>query len=137
MNMLANTVKARENLVSLKEYMESLPESNIMEFNKYVKNQLEMLTAGRLTTRDLITNLFKGYSHAKGKDFHIWIRSKKQAYLDKIFIINANGLNFMILVENYYKDAVTTGEWMKPDDDKHTILALQTEIAQVKARANK
>jgi hypothetical protein len=75
MNMLANTAKTRENLVSLKEYMESLPESNITEFNKYVKNQLETLAAGGETTSDLITNLFKGYSHAKDKDFCIWIRS--------------------------------------------------------------
>ena len=38
---LANTAKARENFVSLREYMEALPDSNITEFNKYVKKQME------------------------------------------------------------------------------------------------
>jgi hypothetical protein len=40
-NTLANTTMARENLVSLREYMEALPDSNITEFNKYVKKQME------------------------------------------------------------------------------------------------
>lgn len=128
MNMLANAAKTRENLVSLKEYMESLPESNITEFNKYVKNQLETLAAGGETTSDLITNLFKGYFHAKDKDFCIWICSKKQAYFDKMFITHADGLDFMELVKNYYKDTVTARQGMKPDDDQRTILALQTKI---------
>lgn len=88
MNTLANTAKARENLVSLKDYMESLTESNITEFIKYIKNQLETLVAGGETTNELITNLFKSYSHAKEKDFHIWICSKKQAHFDKTIAIN-------------------------------------------------
>jgi hypothetical protein len=65
---LANTVKARENIVSLREYMEVLPDSNITEFNKYVKKQMETLAAGCETINDLVTNLFKGYSHVKDKD---------------------------------------------------------------------
>ena len=31
-------------------------------------------------------------------------------------------------VENYYKDRVKTGEWMKLDDDQETILALKAII---------
>jgi hypothetical protein len=134
---LANTAKARENLVSLKEYMESLPDSNITEFNQYVKKQLEMLAAGGEMTNDLITNLFKGYSHAKDKDFCIWIVSKKQACFDKTFQINANGLDFMELVENYYKDARTAGEWMQPDNEQKTILALQAKDNKFEAKAAK
>lgn len=49
----------------------------------------------------------------------------------------ASGLDFIELVQNYHKDAVAAGEWMKPDDDQRTILALQTKIAQVKARSAK
>jgi len=82
---LANTAKARENLVFLREYMVALPDSNITEFNKYVKKQMETLAAGGETTNDLITNLFKGYSHAKDKDFCEWIKAKKRAYFDKTF----------------------------------------------------
>jgi hypothetical protein len=90
--------------------MESLPDSNIMQFNQYIKKQLKTLAAGRETTNDLITNLFKGFSRAKDKDFHTWIKSEKQAYFNKMFQINANGLDFMELLENYYKDAHTAGE---------------------------
>jgi hypothetical protein len=134
-NTLANTAKARENLVSLREYMEALPDSNITEFNKYVKKQMETLAAGGETTNDLITNLFKGYSHAKDKDFREWIKAKKRAYFDKTFNIHPNCTDFMELVENYYKDACTAGEWMQPDDEQRTILALKAEISQMKVRS--
>jgi hypothetical protein len=135
-NTLANTSKARENLISLREYMESLPDSNITEFNNHVKKQLETLAAGGETTTELITNLFKGYSYAKDKDFRMFIKSKKQAYFEKSYHIDPNGHDFMELVENYYKDAVTYGEWMLPDDEQSTILALQAAIAKIKVNKN-
>jgi hypothetical protein len=72
-NTLANTEAARENLASLAEYMEALPDSNVERFNTYVKEQLETLAAGGETTNDLITNLFKGYARAKDKTFCKWI----------------------------------------------------------------
>jgi hypothetical protein len=77
-NTLANTAKARENLVSLREFMKALPCSNITEFNKHVKRQMETLTAGGEPTNVLGTNLFKGYSHAKDKDFCEWIKAAKR-----------------------------------------------------------
>ena len=83
MNTLTNAIKDRENLATLNEYMESSPECNITEFNTYVKKQLETPVASRETMKDLITNLFKGYSHAKDKDFPLWICSKKQTYFEK------------------------------------------------------
>ena len=133
-NTLANTAKARENLVSLREFMEALPDSNITEFNKHVKRQMETLTAGGETTNDLVTNLIKGYSHAKDKDFREWIKAKKRAYFDKTFTIHPNCTDFMELVENYYKDACTSGEWMQPDDDQRTILALRAEVSKIQAK---
>jgi hypothetical protein len=134
-NTLANTAKARENLISLKEYMENLPDSNITEFNKHVKRQMETLAAGGETTTELVTNLFKGYAHCKDKDFRDWIKAKKRAYFDKTFIIHPNCMDFMKLVEDYYKDAVTAGEWMQPDDDQRTILALQTQVQELRAKS--
>jgi hypothetical protein len=77
-----------------------------------------MLAAGGETTNDVITNLFKGYAHARDKDFHTWIKSKKQAYFNKLFRINVNGLDFKELVENYYNDALTAGECMQPNDEQ-------------------
>jgi hypothetical protein len=125
---LANVGKARENLISLKEYMEALPDSNITEFNIYVKKQVATLAAGGFTTNELVTNLFKGYAHAKDKDFREWIKTKKRAYFEKTLTIHPNCMDFMKLAEDYYKDAVTAGEWLQPDDDQRTILALEAKI---------
>jgi hypothetical protein len=105
------------------------------EFNKCVKKQMETLAAGGETTNDLVTNLFKGYSHAKDKDFHEWIKAKKRAYFDKTLNIHPNCTDFMELVENYYKDACTAGEWMQHDDEQCTILALKADISNMKVRS--
>jgi hypothetical protein len=77
----ANTTVARDNLATLAEYMESLPDGNIKQFNQYVKTQLEVLAAGGETTNDLVTNLFKGYGKVKDKAFREWLRTKKSAIL--------------------------------------------------------
>lgn len=45
-NMRANSTVARENLANLAEYMEALPDSNIIDFNEYVKKQVETLASG-------------------------------------------------------------------------------------------
>jgi hypothetical protein len=134
-NTLSNNAVARDNLSSLPEYMDSLPDSNIKEFNAHVKKQLEALAAGGETTNDLIINLWKGYAKAKDKDFRQWIKLKKAAWFDRTFIVNPNGLDLMELAENHYKDAVKTKDWLKLDEDQQTILALQTEIQAVKATA--
>jgi hypothetical protein len=59
--------------------MKALPDSNIAEFNRYVKRQMETLTVEGETTNDLVTNLFKGYFHAMDKDFCEWIKAKKHS----------------------------------------------------------
>jgi hypothetical protein len=134
-NTLSNTAVAQENLSSLPEYMATLQDSNITEFNDYVKKQLEALAAGGDTTSDLVINLFKGYAKAKDKDFKTWVKQKKGEWFDCTFAINPNGLDLMELTENHYKDAVKTKEWMKLDDDQQLKLALQTKIKAVKATA--
>jgi hypothetical protein len=134
-NTLANTEAARENLSSLAEYMESLTDSNVEQFNTYVKVQLETLAAGGETTNDLITNLFKGYSKVKDKTFRDWVRQKKLAYKDGIFRIHPNAQDFMTLAKKHYQDAVLAKEWMRLDEDQQTILALQTEVKEFKAAA--
>jgi hypothetical protein len=136
-NTLSNTAVARENLSSLSDFMASLPDSNITEFNAYVKKQTETLAANGETTNDLVTNLFKGYAKVKDKDFRQWIKIKKGEWFDRTLIINPNGLDLMELAENHYKDAVTSKEWLKLDEDQETILALQSQIEAVQAKAKR
>jgi hypothetical protein len=133
----ATTEMARENLSNLTTYMDSLEDCSISKFNEYVNQQLETLAAAGETTSELITNLFKGYARSKDKKFRNWIEIKKLAYFDESFYIHPNGKDFMALAEKHYQDSVTAKEWMKPDDDQKTILALQTKITEVEASAAK
>jgi hypothetical protein len=41
----------------------------------------------------------------------------------------------MNLCKKFYKDALLAKEWMEPDDNQQKILALQSEINQVRAQA--
>jgi hypothetical protein len=134
MNKLSNTTVARENLSSLPEDMELLADSNITEFNSYVKKQLKALAAGGEMTNEVI-NLWKGYARTKDKDFRQWIKQKKGEWFDRTFEVGPNGLDLMELAENHYKDSVKTKDWMKLDEDQQTIMTIQTEIQAVKATA--
>jgi hypothetical protein len=132
-NTKANITAARDNLSSLPEYMDSLQDSNIETFNDFVKEQLETLEAGGKGTTELITNLFKGYARAKDDTFREWVRSKKLEYNDGMYNINPNGVDFMNAARKHYKDLLLSKEWMKADKRQQSILALQTEIEEVKA----
>jgi hypothetical protein len=57
--------------------------------------------------------------------------NKKQAFFNHEYRIEENALNFMEMLEAYYKDQVTAGDWMLPDDNQNKILALQAEMAQM------
>ncbi len=134
-NTKANITAARDNLSSLTEFMDSLPDSNIETFNDYVKEQLETLEPGGENTTELITNLFKGYLRAKDDTFHEWICIKKLEYNDGTNNINPNGMDFMNAARKHYKDLLLSKEWMKMDERQQSILALQTEMEEVKAQA--
>ena len=58
----------RENLASLDTYMSKV-QSNIIMFNKYVKEQRTNLQARGGKTEDLLTNLWKAYLLASDKIF--------------------------------------------------------------------
>jgi hypothetical protein len=68
-NTLNNAAVARSNLATLGQYMRSLEDSNIMSFNKYIKENVQELAAAGETTMDLLVNLFNGYREAKDKPF--------------------------------------------------------------------
>jgi hypothetical protein len=119
-NTKANITAARDNLSSLNEFMDTLPDSNIDTFNDYVKEQLETLEAGGENTTELITNLFKGYLRAKDDTFREWIRIKKLEYNDGTYHINPNGMDFMNAARKHYKDLLLSKEWMKMDEKQQS-----------------
>ena len=128
-NTLSCATSAREALSSLDTYMAKLPKSDIEKMNQYVREKVNELAAANQTTSDLVMNLFKGYGKAKDKVFRQWLQRKKDDYITRREIINPNGLDLMEQVQNYYKDRVNTGEWMKLDEDQETILALKAQLS--------
>ena len=128
-NTRSNATLARENLSSLDSYMAKLPKSDVTKFNQYVKVNTKELAAANEATTDLVMNLFKGYRKAKDKTFRNWLQREYDDYITRRTIIHPNGLDLMAQVENYYKDRLNSGEWMKLDDEQETILALKAQIA--------
>jgi len=68
-NTLNNAAVVRSNLATLGQYMRTLEDSNIVSFNKYVKENVQELAAAGETIMDLLVNLFNGYREAKDKPF--------------------------------------------------------------------
>jgi hypothetical protein len=127
-NMLSNTTIARSNLSSLGKYMKELPDSNITAFHLYMKENLQELAASNETTMDLLVNLFAGYREVKDKSFHSWIQNINDQWLDRILILQPDGLSLMERAENYYKDHLRQGLWLKLDEDQETIIALKAQL---------
>ena len=128
-NTRSNATQARENLSSLDSYMAKLPKSDVTKFNQHVKENTRDLAAANEATTDLVMNLFKGYRKAKDKIFRNWLQREFDDYITRRTVIHPNGLDFMEQVENYYKDRLNSGEWMKLDDEQEIILALKAQIA--------
>jgi hypothetical protein len=125
-NTRAITAHARNNVVGLDVYMSNLPDSDIKEFNKYVKQQLQTLTAHGETTHDLVTNLFKSYLSVKCEKFVLFIERKKDSY-------NANYIDFrheklMVVAEKYYDLLKLAGAWSPHEQN---VLALTVTIAEL------
>ena len=127
-NTLSTAAAARYALSSLDSYMAKLPKNDIAKFNEYVKDQLHELAACGQTTNDLVMNLFKGYFKCRDKHFNRWLERIRDDYITRTVDIDPNGLDFMERVENYYKDRLRTGEWLKLDEDQETILALKAQL---------
>jgi hypothetical protein len=133
-NTLSNTAVARSNLSSLGKYMKELPDSNIETFHLYVKENLQELAAANETTTDLLVNLFKGYREVKDKTFRTWIQNINDQWLDRALVFQPDGLSLMERAENYYKDHLRQGLWLKLDEDQETIIALKAQLTTKRGR---
>jgi hypothetical protein len=131
-NTLNNAAVARSNLTTLATYMKTLPDSNIMEFNAYVKCNTQELASANETTNDLLVNLFNGYCECKDKCFRDWIIRIEDDWLFRQLQLANDGLELLELTENYYKDHVMRSLWMRLDEDQETIIALKAPLKQQK-----
>ena len=133
---LSNTAMARADLSSLDNYMESLKDSNVTDFVKYTKSKLQELEAANETTQDLTVNFFKGLAKAKDRKFRTWVQGRRDEWIARRYVIDANCANFMEEADNYYKDKVTLREWMALDDDQQTIVALKAQLLKKPGKEN-
>ena len=133
---LSNTAMARADLSSLDSYMESLKDSNITQFVNYTKSKLQELEAANETTQDLTVNFFKGLAKAKDKAFRTWVQGRRDEWIARRYVIDANCANFMEEADNYYKDKVTLREWMALDEDQQTIVALKAQLTKKPGKEN-
>ena len=129
-NTRSSAAVIRHNLSSLDTYMLGLKDSDIVAFHKYVKDNVNRLAAAGETTNDLLVNLFKAYKCAKDKNFLTWVQIKRDNWLEGTLPLTTNGVALMELAENYYKDSLARGDWLKLTKDQEKIIALEAQIRE-------
>jgi len=92
------------------------------------KVNINRLAAAGETTNDLLVNLFKAYDSVKDKKFLTWVTNKHDHWLEGTLNLPVNGVALIELADNYYKDSVATGNWLKLTDDQEKIIALEAQI---------
>ena len=72
----------RNKLSMLTNKMQSMPTSDIVEFNTYVKSLVDLLAAGGEKCEDLAWNLLRAYKSTLDKKFNAYIQLKEDAWKD-------------------------------------------------------
>jgi hypothetical protein len=129
----ATTRQIRDKLSSLDSYM-TTTNSDITKFNAYVDNLTNSLSARGETTKDLLTNLFKGYRAATDRTFVEYITKKEDDYDEGREV---EPIVLMDLAENKYKKMVEEGRWNAPSDSDAKIIALKAELDKLKKAKGK
>jgi hypothetical protein len=124
----ASTRFARENLGNLAEHMKKQGD-DIVKFNEFVRQQLDILAARGESTLDLLPNLFRGYKAVEDQAFLRYIEDNETKYDDGEFTHTPE--QFMHLCANRYKVRLEGGLWNAPNRDQARILALQSQISQL------
>ena len=127
----ATTMQIRDNLAALDTYMPQV-DSNIDQFNNYVKVQIQGLTARGEESLDLLSNLFKGYAAASDREFTDFIKRKKDEYEEGD--LNLTPTSLMDKASNKYNALVTAQRWNKPSEEQEEIIALKAEISTIRTR---
>jgi hypothetical protein len=125
----ATTAFIRTNLSHLETYMTTV-DSNIIDFNNYVKAQVSDLGACGQTSNDLLINLFSGYSAAADAIFVQYIAKKRDLY-DEGQEITA--VQLMTFAENKYKSMKQANIWRATTKEEEQFIALSAQIDTLKA----
>jgi hypothetical protein len=118
----------RTNLKNLDAYMSTV-NSDIRQFNQYVKVNLEGLRARGEENNDIMVNLFDGYLMAGDRHFVDYIQVKKDQY-EEGADIDADKL--LQLALNKYENLVTEGRWKALTPEQEQLMALSATVDHLK-----
>ena len=129
----ATTANIRKKLSSLDTYILTIG-SDITKFNIHVSMLMDSLAARGESTQDLLTNLFKGYQAATDKTFVDYIGRKLEKY-EEGEDVTSDAL--MEQADNKFKLLKESGNWNAPSEQEEKILALQSEIKNLKKKSTR
>jgi hypothetical protein len=105
-------------------------DSNILQFNLYVKSQVKNLAARGESSNDLLNNLFKGYKVAADSEFQDFIKRRENEY-EEGHDVGVN--NLMADAVAKYRARVLSKKWSAPTKEQDKVIALTAQVEQLKA----
>jgi hypothetical protein len=124
----ATTSSIRTKLSRLDTYIVTIA-SDITKFNGYVRYLIDSLAARGESSNDLLTNLFKGYGAATDKVFVEYISRKLEKYEEGE---DTTPDALMEQANSKYKLMKEQNTWNAPSEQEEKILALMTEVKNLK-----
>jgi hypothetical protein len=124
----ATTSSIRTKLSRLDTYIVTIA-SDITKFNGYVRYLIDLLAAQGETSNNLLTNLFKGYGAATDKVFVEYIGRKLEKYKEGE---DTTADALMEQANSKYKLMKEQSTWNAPSEQEEKILALMTEVKNLK-----
>ena len=108
--------------------------SNIENFNIYIKNSVEGLKARGEKVDDLVMQLFHGYKAAADSKFIEYMETKEEKYLDGD---EMQSEIIMQLALNKYTMRKDKGEWGAHTDEQNQLTALSSEVNKLQENNKK
>ena len=118
----------RNSLSVLDDKMVEL-DSNVVEFNTYVRAQVQALYHRHQKTSDLMVNLLKGYKKATDVEFQDLIRRLENDYEEGRDVTVES---LMVATDMKYRTRVLNKRWSAPTKEQEQILALTAQVEHLK-----
>jgi len=125
----AMTAHVRRNLANLNDHMVEEAKHDVKRFNRYVREQVDLLGRQGETTNDLLVNLFDGYLVSTDRCFCNYIENVRNDYLDGAHITVTQ---LMMKAEKKYEDLVLDKKWNSPTEEQEEIVALRVQVETLK-----
>ena len=105
-------------------------DSNITEFNTYVKTCISTLTRHGARCEDMMDNLFRGYLVAEDNDFRKYMKDQYQQYQYGEIVLTE--VELMAKARTAYQVAVDNEKWGALSEEQQSIIAMKAELSQLK-----